>query len=108
MNKTKYITPEQWKQQYNERMNREAGEGTGNRFQMNREAGARAAFGMDYGSPGQLGGLGGGYVQPNMMYFGSEKFIDRLYMEMKNDSKFAARLNKAAKGSKAEFRKQFN
>ena len=89
MNKPKYVTPEQWKQQYNERMN------------------LRNSFGMDYGSPGQLGGLGGGYNQPNMMYFGSEKFIYRLYMEMKKDSKFAARLNKAAKGSKEEFRRQF-
>lgn len=29
-------------------------------------------FGMDYATPGVLGGLGQGYVQPNLMYFGSD------------------------------------
>lgn len=28
-------------------------------------------FGMDYATPGVLGGLGQGYVQPNLMYFGN-------------------------------------
>lgn len=55
-----------------------------------------SGFGMDYGSPGQLGGLGGGYVQPNMMYFG-ETFMNRLFQAMEDDPKLASRLNKAAK-----------
>ena len=28
----------------------------------------KQGFGMDYATPGQLGGLGQGYVQPNLMY----------------------------------------
>ena len=35
-------------------------------------------FGMDYAVPGVLGGLGEGYVQPNLMYtssFGSSKIV---------------------------------
>jgi len=63
-------------------------------------------FGMDYGSPGQLGGLGQGYVQPNLMYFG-DTFANRLFQAMEDDPKLATRLNKAAKaGNKASFHRE--
>jgi hypothetical protein len=31
----------------------------------------RSSFGMDYATPGVLGGLGQGYVQPNLLFYGS-------------------------------------
>lgn len=64
-----------------------------------------SSFGMDYGSPGQLGGLGGGYVQPNLMYFG-DSFVMSLFNAMVEDPKLASRLNKAARdGDFSNFRK---
>ena len=35
-------------------------------------------FGMNYTSPGMLGGLGQGYVQPSMMRFGGRTVSDIL------------------------------
>ncbi len=34
----------------------------------------KSSFGMDYAVPGVLGGLGQGYVQPSLMYFGDSNF----------------------------------
>lgn len=34
----------------------------------------KSSFGMDYAAPGVLGGLGQGYVQPSLMYFGDSNF----------------------------------
>ena len=53
------------------------------------------SFGMDYGSPGQLGGLGQGYVQPNLMYFG-DSFAHSLFKSMQSDKKLSLKLNNAA------------
>jgi hypothetical protein len=35
-----------------------------------KRSGHKNSFGMDYASPGVLGGIGEGYVQPSMMAFG--------------------------------------
>lgn len=60
-------------------------------------------FGMDYATPGQLGGLGQGYVQPNLMYFGnSQMSIGQLYNKMKYNPKLAVELNKCAKKQQIE------
>lgn len=67
-----------------------------------------SSFGMDYGSPGQLGGLGGGYVQPNLMYFG-DSFVMSLFNAMVDDPKLASRLNKAARERNfGDFRKNIS
>jgi hypothetical protein len=64
----------------------------------------QSRFGMDYGSPGQLGGLGGGYQQPSLMYFG-DTFVQSLFGTMRDDPLLAARLSAAAKrGDMAKFR----
>ena len=58
----------------------------------------KSSFGMDYATPGQLGGLGQGYVQPNLMYFGNTRMsVGELYNKMKYNPKLATELNKCAK-----------
>jgi hypothetical protein len=56
-------------------------------------------FGMDYAVPGVMGGLGQGYVQPNMMYdaeFG--KVIRKVYSAFGIDKNKKRRKNAAETG----------
>lgn len=69
----------------------------------------RSNFGMDYATPGQLGGLGQGYVQPNLMYFGSELFTRSLYQAIRSDPELLIKLNKeASQGNFKRFNKTLN
>lgn len=56
-------------------------------------------FGMDYSGGGNLGSLGQGYVQPNLMYFGNGNITKMLFNVMKQDATLASKLNRFAKNN---------
>lgn len=63
-----------------------------------------SSFGMDYSVPGTLGGLGGGYVQPSMMF--GKQYVDVLFQKFRDDPTLAKRLETAANlGRRSQFGK---
>jgi hypothetical protein len=65
----------------------------------------RSSFGMDYATPGVLGGLGGGYVQPNLLYYGQGSPMNigsgdlNAEVAALNDFGIGTKLNKKSKKS---------